>query len=131
MSAQRETRIQREIQLALGAQPDLYLMRNSVGMAMHAQLLPGGGVVQRRVPYGLEVGSADLVALLAVGDSDQRRALWFALEVKCPGETPTQEQIDSHARWRKFGAWVDVVTGVEEAVSSLNRARAWAREALR
>lgn len=126
-----ETRIQRLIQHRIGALPDVYLMRNSVGLATHEQLI-GDQVVQRKVPYGLEVGSPDLVAILSVRTSNGRVVgLWFCLEVKKPGEKPTKEQRECHERWRKFGAFVETVTNEDEAVAALERARAWGREAVR
>lgn len=139
-----ETEIQRRIQVEIGSEPDLLLMRNSVGEAKHADE-ETGKVWQ--FPYGLGVGSPDLVGLLrrklryradgwpvVTRQSDDTvfslsnpviTSTWFCLEVKCPGETPTDEQKKCHAVWRKFGAFIDVVTSPQEARAALERARKW------
>lgn len=115
----RELTIQSAIEAAIGAEPDLVLMRNAVGSARHVNERTGRVSFTR---YGLLPGSPDLVAILApVGR-------WFCLELKVPGEQPTAEQTKCHAVWRRFGAFVAVATSVEEARAALSRARRGATE---
>lgn len=109
-----ETEIQRQIELAIGAEPDLLLLRNSVGLAKY---FDDKELKEWKVPYGLGVGSPDLVAILAP------RGTWFCLEVKCPGEKARPEQEKCHRTWKQFGAFVAVVHGVDEARAALKEAR--------
>ena len=116
--------VQREIELALGAQPDLMLLRNSLGLAKYVS--DDGKAFS--VPYGLGEGSPDLVGILrscvqwnAFRTLDVGR--WFCLEVKAPGEKATDEQEKCHDVWRKFGAFVAVVDSAEAARAALERAR--------
>ena len=106
-----EVRIQREIELALGAEPDLLLMRNSVGRATFVK----ADASVAHVPYGLGVGSPDLVVIL-----DGR---WFALEVKAKEGELSAEQVKVHGIWRRFGALVFVVRSVADARAALEQAR--------
>lgn len=131
-----ETEIQRRIQIEIGSEPDLLLLRNSVGQAKHVDE-KSGTVFQ--FPYGLGVGSPDLVGLLRrplrrivldgglhpVVSPTVKIATWFCLEVKCPGEVAREDQEKSHAIWRRFGAFIEVVTSPKEARAALNRAREW------
>jgi hypothetical protein len=109
-----EAELQRQIEAAIGAEPDLLLMKNSVGKARYTT--KEGKVFH--VPYGLGTGSPDLVGILGP------TGCFFCLEVKCPGEQPTAEQLKMHALWRRFGAYVEVVTSVDEAKAALREARA-------
>ena len=109
-----EKKIQREIEAALGAEPDLLLLRNSVGMAKHTS---DDGKTWH-VPYGLGTGSPDLVGILAPSGR------WVCLEVKAAEGDVDPAQLKCHAIWRKFGAFVAVVRSVEEARAALDEARA-------
>jgi hypothetical protein len=111
--SQRENALQRDIEAAIGAEPDLLLFKNSVGRARFATA--EGRVFH--VPYGLCVGSPDLVGILAP------RGRWFCREVKVPGEAATAEQAHIHDAWRSFGAFVRVVHSVDEARAALLAAR--------
>lgn len=111
-----ETAIQRDIELALGSEPDLLVIRNSVGVARHHT--DDGRAYT--VPYGLGVGSPDLVGLLR-GEDGQAR--WFCLEIKADGGRVSAEQEKCHRVWRSFGAFVAVVRSVDEARSALREAR--------
>jgi hypothetical protein len=116
MKRRLEKAIQREIEAAIGSEPDMLLMRNAVGQAVFTSEETGKRFV---VPFGLGLGSPDLVAILRRG----RVGIWFALELKRPGEEPTPEQVKCHEVWRSFGAIVETVTSVVEARAALNRAR--------
>lgn len=110
-----ETEIMREILAALGAQPDLYIMRNQVGGAERFDVETNE---VRHERYGLAPGSSDLVAILAP------KGRWFCLEVKTATGRVDEEQTKWLARMRRFGAFACVVRSVEEAVAALERARA-------
>jgi hypothetical protein len=108
-----ESKIQNEIELALGALPGVLLLRNNCGVAT----FPDRAGRPRKVRYGLGEGSPDLVLILAPGGNV------VALEVKRPGERPEPAQERCHAAWRTFGAHVEVVHSVEEARAALENAR--------
>ena len=109
----RESEIQRGIELELGAEPDLLLMRNANGVARNID--PEGR--ERFTRMGLPNGSPDLVGILSP------RGKWLALEVKRPGESTTAEQRRVHAIWRRFGAFVATVHSPDEARAALEEAR--------
>lgn len=112
-----ETELQRRIELELGAEKDFLLLRNSVG---HAKYFDEKTAKEWHVPYGLGVGSPDLIGILRV----HGLGVWVCLEVKCPGEEPEPPQEKCHAIWRRFGALVYVVRSVAEARDALEDARA-------
>jgi len=120
-----EKKIQADIEAALGAESDFLLLRNSVGKA---QFVTDEGA-SYHVPYGLGVGSPDLVGILRMRvrgddhDPPQTFGIWLCMEVKCPGFDATDEQLHCHHIWRRFGAIVDVVHSVEEARATLARVR--------
>lgn len=133
-----EVIVQNEIEADLGAEPDLLLLKNSVGKARFVNESAGS---EYFVPYGLGDGSPDLVGLLRIqtplggfwktkrGTADvfventAPIALWFCLEVKAPGEEAEEHQLKVHAIWRRFGAFIEVVHSVGEARAALERAR--------
>jgi hypothetical protein len=109
-----ETVVQQAIRLALGGERDLVLWRNSTGMAEH--LDQHGRTYRQR--YGLAVGSADLVGILAP------HGRMVALEVKTARGRTTPEQDQWLALVRSRGGFAAVVRSVEEARAALERARA-------
>lgn len=111
--AQLERDIQHAIRLELGKHTDLVLFRNSAGVATMTDE-QGRDRTQR---FGLAVGMPDLVGVLGPGGR------WVGLEVKRPGQKPRREQLACHELLRRFGAFVAVVTSVEEALAALERAR--------
>lgn len=113
----REAEIQREVEAALGGEPDLVLLRNSVGRAKFFNEETGSTYT---VPFGLGIGSPDLVGILR---TPLGLGVWFCIELKVPGEHPTEEQRKCHAIWRRFGALVYVATSVDEARRALDDAR--------
>lgn len=117
----REAEVQRRILLALGAEPDLFILVNSVGRASYVsdQGKP------YTVPYGLGEGSPDLVAMLTGPDGLAR---WLAIEVKVPGEEPRANQVSAHKLWRSRGALVYVCHSADEALAALADARSIVRE---
>jgi len=119
-----ESEIQRQIEASIGAEPDVLLLQNSVGLAQHFDDKTGK---TWRVPYGLGVGSPDLVSILHFG---QCIGTWLCFEVKCPGEDAEPHQAINHDQWRAFGAFVYVVHSPEEARAAVEDARRQVRESL-
>ncbi len=126
MRATLESEIQRQIEAALGSEPDFLLLRNTVGAAKH---YADDGTF-RMQKFGLGVGSPDLVGILKVRfrsddplDHPRTFGVWVAMEVKVPGEDATDEQTKVHHIWRQFGALVYTVHSVEEARAALDDAR--------
>jgi len=111
-----EKKIQTDIEIDMGAEPDLLFLRNNVGRAVYTT----DAGKPYFVHYGLGVGSPDLVSILRAPDG---LGVWFCLEVKRPGEEPDDEQKKVHEIWRSFGALVYVVHSVAEARTALEIAR--------
>ena len=111
-----ESEVQRQILAAIGAEPDFTVFKNAVGVATNydAEGRP------RKHPYGLGVGSPDLVGILHVG---QCIGCWVCLEVKVPGEDADPHQAVVHDQWRAMGALVYVVHSAKEAIGALACAR--------
>jgi len=108
-----ENKIQADIEAALGAEPDLLLLRNAVGDAVYHN----DAGEMRRLKYGLLTGSPDLVGILAP------HGRWVCFECKAIGGSLSDDQIRVHRIWRAMGAFVAVVHSVEEARAALNDAR--------
>ncbi len=108
-----EPEIQRRIEAAIGAEPDVLVLRNSVGTARHVSR----DGREYFVPYGLGVGSPDLVCVVAP------LGRLVGLEVKCPGEEPSAEQRHCHEVWRRFGAFIAVVRSPEDARAAIEEVR--------
>jgi hypothetical protein len=118
----RETPIMLEILQALAHEPGVNAWRNNTGVLEDRNGRP--------VTFGLAVGSADIVGIVArVISSDPAWHLYatvgrfVALEVKAPGKRPTDDQ----ARWleliRSRGGFACVVHSVDEALAAIGRAR--------
>lgn len=132
-----EKEVQARIEADLGAEPDLLILRNSVGKARYID--DDGN--EFFVPYGLTKGSPDLVCIFRVpwagivrgvgnkivgytGGGPEFIGIWLCFEVKPPEEkdaTPEQKKV--HAIWRRFGAIVEVVHSPAEARAVLERER--------
>ena len=110
-----EAEIMRAILAALGAERDLYLMRNQVGGSERFDVDTNE---VRHERYGLAKGSSDLVGILAPSGR------WFCLEVKTQTGSLDEDQRKWLALARRFGAFACVVRSVDEAVAALYRARA-------
>jgi hypothetical protein len=137
-----ETVLQQEIRLALGRYPDLTLWRNSTGAAspinprdLHklAALIKSGSVSgalsclgdmlkRPMIKYGLCVGSADLIGILAP------HGRLVALEVKTETGRPSTEQSQFIALVQRRGGFGCIVRSVPEAIEAIDRARAGASE---
>jgi len=103
-----EAVLQNQIRLALGREPDLALWRNETGVAVHNG---------RRVRYGLCVGSADLIGILAPAGR------FFALEIKTATGRVSPDQVRFLNLVRNRGGFAAVVRSVDEARDALERAR--------
>lgn len=112
-----ESQIQAEIRLALARLPGVVTWRNSVGVATH-----DSPTHSRTVRYGLGPGSSDLVGIL--GPTGR----FIALEVKRPGQHPTDEQARFLRLVRMYGGFAAVVDSVESAKAAIERARSGASE---
>ena len=113
-----EKSVQRDILLAIGAEPDLLLMRNTVGTAKYYDEETGK---RRVITYGLGTGTPDIVGILF----DERTGLgvWFCIECKRPGETSTVKQREVRQAWETFGALVYECHSASEALEALAMAR--------
>jgi len=112
----REQQLQNEIRLALGSHPDVRLFRNNVG-----------GLKDHRgqlVTYGLCNGSSDLIGLRRVTVTPdmvgQQLAVFTALEVKRPGQVPTEAQGKFLGMVHGMGGLSGVVTSIDSAKEILN-----------
>ena len=90
-----ETAIQEAVRLALGAEVDLVLWRNSTGQT--EEWSAKGGV--RHMRYGLAKGSADLVGILAP------HGRLVAMEGKSPSGRGAPEQDQWRALVRRMGGF--------------------------
>jgi hypothetical protein len=104
----RERDIQQAIRLALGLLPDVVLWRNSTGMTR---------TDDRVLRYGLAVGSADLIGILAP------KGRFLALEVKSEEGRLRPEQTQFLELVRRCGGFACVVRSAEEALAAIERAR--------
>ncbi len=112
-----ERNVKAEVEAAIGAEPDLLLLRNTVGSVKYYD----GKGQERFVTYGLGTGSPDLVGLLM---TKHGHAAWFCLELKAVGGGDvSEEQTATVVTWIKFGALVYVVRSAEEARAALAHAR--------
>lgn len=123
MSHKRRSKLEKTTQAAieadLGAEPDLLILRNSVGQARFTNT----DAKEYFVPFGLGPGSPDLVGILRVPFGGVAVGVWFALEIKANEGDLDPEQLKCHAIWRRFGAFIETVRSVDEARAALERAR--------
>lgn len=101
-----ERKLQQDIRLALGLMDGCAFWRQNVG-----QMKIDG----RRVKFGLCTGSSDLIGIV-----DGR---FCALEVKLPGQKPTNSQLQFLFCVRLHGGFGAVVHSVEEALAAIERCR--------
>lgn len=124
-----ESVLQAEIRLALGRDPSLVLWRNSTGTSVHLDPRTNRTTTVR---YGLAVGSADLVGVLAcnvtIGEVQTCVGRFIALEIKTATGRVRPEQAQWLALVRSRGGFAAVVRSVDEARAAIERARAGASE---
>ena len=105
----REQEIQNHIRLAIGSLPDVRIWRNNTGRLTDKRGIP--------VSFGLAVGSADLVGLLAP------HGRLLSLEVKTAKGKTTQAQDDWADIVRQFGGFACTVRSTQDALEAIERAR--------
>ena len=105
-----ESTLLKKIRQAINLDGRARIVRNTVGFDS-----------ERKVHYGLGIGSADLVGLLRSGRV-------FTLEVKAPGGRVQPEQAAWLAAVRRWGGFAAIVRSVAEALAALDRAEAGACE---
>lgn len=104
-----ESSVLRRVTEALLAYGGIHVMRNSVGLARHGA---------RRVAYGLEVGSADLVAIVAP------YGRWLCIECKRPKNSKeTEAQTKWLEKMRRYGAVAAVVRSPDQVGALVDLAR--------
>lgn len=112
------TPLQREVQAAIGAEPDLLLLTNPTGLAEYFDARTGKSW---KVPYGVGgadgTGGPDLIGILLPWG----RIVGF--ECKSGKGVATDAQKACHALWRRFGAIVGVVRSAQDARDLLAYAR--------
>jgi len=108
-AAVSETRLVKEILLALGNESDLIVWRNNTG-----KLADANG---RWVTYGLGVGSADIIGVLGPWGR------FIALEVKRPGAKQRAEQINWERAVVGQAGFYLVVHSAAEAIGAIRDAR--------
>ena len=103
-----ERDVLRAVRLAIGQLPDVVLWRNSSGVT---------NVDGRVMRFGLGVGSADLVGLLAPSGR------FLAFEVKSPLGRTSRDQDLFLELVRRVGGFACVVRSVDDALNAIDRAR--------
>lgn len=103
----KETPIMREIRAALLKTGRVQIWRNNCGVATYGRA---------KVPYGLGLGSADLIGIL------KGSGRFFAVEVKTPDGELKPDQRSWHASVRASGGFVCVARSVADALAALERA---------
>lgn len=111
-----ETAIVQQIRLTVGGLPAVRLFRNSVGVAR----FPNGTAI----PYGLCVGSSDLIGWRSVRILPHMVgkyvAVFTAIEVKTPEGRATPEQSNFILAVRKAGGMAGIATSPTEAMEIVN-----------
>lgn len=111
-----ETKLVREIQLALGKEFSVRAWRNNVGVLQDKN--------GQHVTYGLCPGSSDLIGFKSVKITPemvgQRVAIFVALEVKSEKGRATPEQWNFIDTVATYGGLAGVVRSLDEARQVLN-----------
>ncbi len=124
-----EAEVERQVLLAVGRTPDLWLAKNEVGQFYKPSALPSlqkalapfgpaairaavDAISRHRIVVGLGVGSPDLVGAL--------RGRFFGWELKTETGRVRPEQETWHAAARAKGIRVDVVRSADEALEKLS-----------
>jgi hypothetical protein len=106
-----ETKLVKEILLALGNEPDFICWRNNTGKL--------ADVNGRWVTYGLGVGSADIIGVLAPWGR------FVAIEVKTPKGKSRPAQEHWCAAVQKKGGEYFIARSADDARQGLDAARRW------
>lgn len=123
-----EAQVEREVLIAVGRTPDLWIAKNEVGQfykpsilkSLSAALKPFGAkavaaamnaISRARIQVGLGTGSPDLVGAL--------RGHFFGWELKTDTGRTRPEQDDWHAAAREKRMRVDVIRSADQALEKL------------
>ena len=125
---ERESRIQRDIRLALGQHPTARLYRNEVGVSqVYKRCCSCGAKLTRPdavVRYGLGVGSPDLVGwrtvTITAAHIGMKIAQFVGLEIKNARGRLRKEQVFWQERIANAGGIAAVVRSVEEAQDAID-----------
>lgn len=109
-----ETRLMHTIMLAL-SEAGCIVWRNNTGLGYTGRVIHKQGDVvtlagSRVIPFGLCVGSADLIGITKEGK-------FLAVEVKTKTGKPTKEQLNFIAAVNAAGGKAGIARSVEEALS--------------
>lgn len=104
-----ESKIQKEIRLAIGQLPDVVVWRNNVGSAVFQH---------GRVAYGLCRGSSDIIGIL------KPSGRFLAFEVKTVRGVASEEQRLFLELVRSMGGFAAIVRSRDDATKAVERARA-------
>lgn len=109
-----ESDIQSRIRLEVGSLPDARIYRNNVGTLLDSRGIP--------VSFGLAVGSADLIGLVAPWGR------FLSIEVKRPKHKTSKVRQEAQAAWRsiiaRFGGVATQAETVDDAMAAVELARA-------
>lgn len=117
-----EKPIVKEIRLALARKYKARLFVNTVGKAWFGKFvkMKDGELTlmgARVKDIGLGDGSPDLIGWITVDFGFGPVAVFFAIEVKKPGEKPRPDQLNWQRVLKEAGALVGVATSPEEAIA--------------
>lgn len=133
-AAMSESKLLRDIRLAIGSRPDCRIFRNNTAQGVVGNvtwvrqpttvtLHPGDAIVRRaRILHaGLAEGSSDLIGPVSVlvtpSMVGSTVGLFAGLEVKDTDGRASPEQIAWDAMLRRFGARSGIVRSVDEAIA--------------
>lgn len=114
-----ERELLREVFAKYGSEPDLYLMRNTVGVAREIDTRSGR---ERIIRYGLGAGSPDVVGMLRIPGTNL--AAWVGFELKSATGKRSKNQVATQGIWSYRGAIVEPhVDSLTDFGRALSRAR--------
>ena len=94
-----EKKVQSDILKLLSELEEVIVFRNSVGLLNVIQ--SNGRII--KLKQGLGKGSTDIIGSYCY----RGIGIFFAIEVKRPGEKARLDQIECHKKWRKYGIMVE------------------------
>jgi hypothetical protein len=132
--ASEETGILKKIMRALGSRKWTRAFRNNIGLAWFGTLLSNKDNIAvlknpRRVEYGLQVGTSDIILVHSVEVTaamvGRRVAVFGAIEVKTETGRVTEEQRNFIATVQRFGGIAGIARSETEAAGIVEN---WERE---
>jgi len=119
-----ETPLLSKIMLSLGGRTDVRIFRNNVGNAFVGNVFQESQrcvtlIDYRRIKFGLEVGSSDLIGLKSITITPdmvgRKVAVFLSPEIKVPGKNPTPHQRDWQDMVLNFGGIAGTARSIEDA----------------